>query len=276
MTIRLQSMYECQVKPILTSYRSRKKGSKTTVVSSPSKSLKKRVMPTRASSNASTPRKNPARSAASKNPYLGNGASSDEDGDDDRRYVTRASNNNDGPGGSGGGNSNISSRKLRARNSANTSSSTNRSSLNGHSSRNGFSPPTSSSRSTRRVKRFRISSGESLQSHQSNGRNHQTRSATAASSSTPAPRRQSQRVVEEEGSDEFEDSDEEVTMPQLHAANDSDDDFEGEGWDNETSRTSSLRRSSRVQKQATRFPRGIYDSDDNVHYGKSFMKSNKR
>lgn len=261
MTIRLQSMYECQVKPILTSYRSRKKGSKSSPGMTPQKNQKKRVMPTRGSSNANSPRKNPVRSAATKNPYLQyeNGASSDDDHhDDERKQATRRSSNGDRAQGTS------SSRKLRSRNSTTTSSSTNRS-VNGHSSRNGGSPP-NSSKATRRVKRFRISSGESLHSHRSNGRGQrqQTRSARVASSGSGGVHKRA--YVEDEGSDEFEGSDD-VPMPHLHT-NDSDVNYESNS-DHEASR-GSLRRSSRVQNQAgTRRQRIYEDNDSDEHaYGK--------
>jgi len=248
MTIRLQSMYECQVKPILTSYRSKKKGKNTTA--SPCKSQKKRVMPARHSTN-STPRKNPSRNAASKNPYLNyeNGQSSDE-GNDERKYATRGSNNDRG----------TNSRQLR--NNKNTTAPTSSTRpVNGHSSRNGFSPPVGS-RSARKVKRYRISSGESLHSHRSttNG-GGRTRSATGPRSSKPR-----RAYVEDEGSDEFEDSDD-VPMPHLHAADDNDNsddddvDYEEDGSDQDASR-SSLRRSSRVQKLMGSRRQRLYDSDD--------------
>lgn len=257
MTIRLQSMYECQVKPILTSYRSRKKGSKGSSGATPQKNQKKRVMPARASSNANSPRKNPVRNAASKNPYLQceNGGSSDED--HERRYATRKTSNGV-PGSSN-------SRKLRSRNSTTTSSSTNRS-LNGHSSRNGISPPTT--RPTRKVKRYRISSGESMNSHRSNGRGQQRqkRSTRVASSGSGATRKRT--YVEDQGSDEFEDSDD-VPMPHLHAAGEGNDSDDGSNSDNEASR-GSLRRSSRVQNLMGSSRRSLYyenDSDDHT-YGK--------
>ncbi|ODM99229.1 PH-interacting protein [Orchesella cincta] len=238
MTIRLQSMYECQVKPILTSHRSRKKGK--SVTSSPSKNLKKRVMPTRGSANSS-PRKNPVRNAASKNPYLHyeNGGTSDE-GNDERRYATRGSNIERGSN----------SRQLRNKNA--TPASTTRS-VNGHSSRNGFSPPIGS-KSTRKVKRYRISSGESLQSHPSNGGGRRAKPAAGSSS------RRQRAYAEDEGSDEFEDSDD-VPMPHLHAAADNSDDDDYDS-DQDASR-SSLRRSSRVQKlMGSKRRQQLYDSDD--------------
>lgn len=263
MTIRLQSMYECQVKPILTSYRSKKRGS----ASSP----KKRIMPSRASSTASTPRKNPMRNAAARNPYLHpeNGASTDEEAEASRRYTTRASHHNDSEPGPSSGEY---PRRLRRRTgtTATTSSSTNRSSVNGHSSRNGLSPPLSS-RKTRRVKRFRISSGESLHSR-SNGRasgtgHYSTRgssSGNVAGASLGSLR--SSRAYANEGSDEFEEDD--VEMPQLHH-NDSDDEYDS-NFDQETSR-SSLRRSSRVKKQNRC---SYYDSDD-YSYSKYLVLSNR-
>lgn len=212
-------------------------------------------MPAKGSSNANSPRKNPVRHAASKNPYLHGENEDSSDADDDRQYSTRSNNGDRSVGTSSG-------RKLRSRASTTTSSS-NRS-VNGHGSHNGVSPP-NHSRPQRRVKRFRISSGESLHSHRSNGRSHQqTRSKRVASAASTSNRKT--RYTEDLGSDEFEDSDD-VPMPQLHAAAEGDSD-DASNSDHEASR-GSLRRSSRVQKQGKPRSRLYYDNDSDDHtYGK--------
>lgn len=256
MTCRLQSLYECQIKPLLRKSRSNnrthnKKGKKK---SPKSFTPQKRSLPTRGMGGSanSTPRKNPRRQAAAQNPYVSHNEdeSSDEHSSHSPELRPRNSRRTSLPVTNG-----HHSGRVNGHSSTTGTSSTpskNGTGSSRHSTESSFNSGASGSRtSTRRVKRLRISSGESPQASP----RRVVKVKAEPNSPTRGGLRKHKVVIKDEPeSDEFEDSDDENTnMPTLNAH---DDEYES---DDSEAESQHVRRSTRGKRKHV---------EDEHYYGK--------